>query len=790
MTHRAGSERRGAGRWALIVLLLVVAPLVPGFSSAVAGPPPGGGERPLFTPPEIDENAVTAQLLAETTAVVPGQELVLGLHLHMKPGWHTYWQNGGDAGLPTTIDWMLPEGFEPGPIDWPVPHRYVEVGNIVTYGYADDTVLLVRMKVPPDLQVGTTVELKARVDWLQCKELCVPGEARVSLRLPVETRATKDPATAPRFAAARARLPRPVSAYPGLSARSYLSLNAVPPGQTAYVAFVLEGLSLSGEAEITWLPELHPPVTLGEATVERSSGSLRVVAPLQVDEDATPGSTGKLAAVLKVVDGKRRWAFQLEETVPVAAEGQALRSQHEEIFRGVLQGVDEIGVGALPGSSGGEVGASGGSGAREAEAYQPTGSIWRYLLLALIGGIILNIMPCVLPVLSLKVMGFVSHADRDRATVFRLSLMFAAGVLASFVTLATVVIALQRAGALLGWGFQFQNPVFVVVMVAVVFGFGLNLFGLFEIVPPVGRIGGGKGQYTEQFFNGVLATILATPCSAPFLGTALGFAFTQPAAVILAIFLTIGVGLALPYVLLSINPSWLRFVPKPGMWMERFKQFMGFLLMATAVWLLWVLGKQLGGDGVIRVLWFLLVLSLVLWIHGAFLSLSASRRRRIVVWLLTLILLAAGWKYFLGDTLSSEGMARAADQQTGQAHRPGGREWVPFSPRKLESMVRGGKTVFLDFTAAWCLTCKANEKAVIDTDAVNAKFDELKVVTMVGDWTQRDPEISKMLRKYGRSGVPFYAVFPAGRPDEPIVLPEVINKSMVIEALEKAGPSR
>ena len=808
---RCGHGRFRPGAGPALVLFVVAAALLAaagqglqlgwmGLGPALAAPPAGGLDELPFEAPGDAADAVTAELVAESRTIVPGQTLQLGVHLEMKPGWHTYWQNGGDAGLPTTIQWDLPEGFVAGPIEWPVPHRYVESGDIVTYGYADEVTLLVAMNVPADVEVGEAITLKAQVEWLQCKSLCVPGEATVSLRLPVARHSELDPAAAPLFAAAREHLPRPVSDYEGLHLDSFLSLNAVPPGQGAHVAFIIEGLSLSGKATLTWFPELHPPVSVGEALIDRTNGTLRVVAPLEVGAEAEAASEATMAAVLKIVDGSRHWYLRLTEVVPIARPDQQLRAQHEELFGAILEGAAVSGGGSGAPGAGGEGGGTAGPGVSgggaggtgAANAFAPTGSVWRYLLLALIGGVILNIMPCVLPVLSLKVMGFVSHADRDRATVFKLGLMFAAGVLASFLTLALVVVVLQRAGALLGWGFQFQNPTFVVVMIAIIFGFGLNLFGLFEIVPPVGRLGQGvTNHYTEQFFNGVLATILATPCSAPFLGTALGFAFTQPAWVILAIFLTIGAGLALPYVLLSINPAWLRFVPKPGPWMERFKQFMGFLLMATAVWLLWVLGQQLGGDGVIQVLWFVLVLSLVLWIHGAFLDLSASRRRRIVVWTVGVLLLVGGWKYFLAGTLSSEGLARAATQRgTVATQHEGGREWVTFTPQKLEATVRAGKTVFLDFTAAWCLTCKANEKAVIDSGEVQSKFDELGVVTMVGDWTQRDPQISRMLRRYGRSGVPFYAVFPAGRPDDPIVLPEVINRSMVVEALEKAGPSR
>jgi thiol:disulfide interchange protein DsbD len=395
----------------------------------------------------------------------------------------------------------------------------------------------------------------------------------------------------------------------------------------------------------------------------------------------------------------------------------------------------------------------------------------------------------VLPVLSLKVMSFVRHANEDRGVQLRLGLTFALGVLASFLALALVVIGLQTAGDQLGWGFQFQNPVFVVVMAAVVFTFALSLFGVFEIILPMnlGAGGGRAGAYAESFLNGILATALATPCTAPILGTALGFAFTQSAASILAIFLVIGVGLSLPYVLLSANPAWLRFVPKPGAWMDRFKQAMGFLLMATLVWLLWVLGQQVGTPGVVATLAFLTTLGAALWIYGAFLTLSASSTRRAVVWILMLVLVGGGWWQFLHGSFTGEALAETATATTTAAEH--GR-WKPFSVASLEAEVGAGNTVMLDFTAAWCTTCKVNEATVLHTDAIESKLEELGVVTMLGDWTHRDEEITKVLRKFGRSGVPFYAVFPAHRLDAPIVLPELITSQLVLDALDEAGPSR
>ncbi len=748
--------------WLTVLLLLLT------LGTAWAVPPVGSGGQDDFAPPDLDPDAVTAQLLSSSKTVAAGSTLELGIHLHMKPGWHTYWQNGGDAGLPTSVSWTLPQGLKAGEIQWPTPHRYVEGGDLVTYGYMDDVLLLTKVEVPAELPAKGSIEIKAKVTWLMCKALCVPGQAELSLQLPVAASSEPDSSVREIFLQAHERLPRTASEYEGMQSRSYLSLNAVPLGQSAHAAFVVEGPVDFSQAEYTWFPEAHPGIQCLDPNFERQDGKLTVLLPFTVNQDATEGKDALLAGVLELTVGPKHWYLQLKTQVPVAGESKSIQAMNPEIFDPLTAADTATGATAA------------------------AGPLWRFLLLALLGGLILNVMPCVLPVLSLKVMSFVTHSDRDRATVLKLSLVFALGVLASFLALALTVIALQSAGELLGWGFQFQNPTFVVVMIAIVFGFGLSLFGLFEVIPPAGSFQGGRGSlYGEQFFNGMLATILATPCSAPFLGSALGFAFTQQPVDIIAIFLTIGLGLASPYVLLSINPAWLRFVPKPGPWMERFKQFMGFLLMATVVWLLWVVAQQLGSSGMVHVLWFILVLALALWIHGAYLSLSSSVPRRVFVWVLTLVLVVGGWRVFLSETLSAEGIARAqASTGTEVAQRVEGIEWVPFSPDALQEAVSSGKTVFVDFTAAWCLTCKANERAVIDSREVTDKLKELKVVTMLGDWTQRDPVISEVLREHGRSGVPFYAVFPAEGFDDPIVLPEVINKTMVVDALQQAGASR
>jgi len=743
-------------------------------SGALAGPPATGDLPPMpGAPTAPDEDPVRARLVTTSTAVEPGGTVLVGVHLAQDPGWHTYWKNGGDAGLPTEIAWELPDGWEAGEILWPTPHRYVEAGDLITFGYSDNPVLLAELTAPSDASGPATI--RATADWLMCKELCIPGSAEMQLSLDVGGEKKAIPARDLEWIEeSRARLPRPADAIDGVDVTVHVDLSAVPPGQSAQAALVIEGHEAHA---IEWFPEAVEGLFVSETTTQVDGERTLIGLPFELEPSVEAESLAWGGVLVLADEAGNETYVDVDITVPVAGPGVAVEAQSPEIFATLL-------------------GASTSGGLFDTEFTTDTaagaeGSLAYFFLLALVGGVILNVMPCVLPVLSLKVMGFVSHANEHKSVQIRLGLMFAAGVLASFLALALVVVALQAAGDQLGWGFQFQNPVFVLIMAAVVFAFGLSLFGVYEIVLPVQMGGGGRGgAYAESFMNGILATALATPCTAPFLGTALGFAFTQPAAVIIGIFLTIGIGLSLPYVILAANPGLLRFVPKPGAWMDTFKQGMGFLLMATLIWLVWVLGQQTGIDGVVAALIFLLVLGFALWMYGRLLGLSSSTGRRITVWSIMIVLVAGSWWQFVREPLSPASIASNGGSTQVASHGGGTDSWEPFSVAALESEVRAGNTVFIDFTAAWCTTCKVNEKTVIMTEPVLAKLEELGVKTFVGDWTNRDEEITRVLRRFGRSGVPFYAVFPAGRLDAPIVLPEIITQGIVLEALEEAGPSR
>jgi len=390
-------------------------------------------------------------------------------------------------------------------------------------------------------------------------------------------------------------------------------------------------------------------------------------------------------------------------------------------------------------------------------------------------------MPCVLPIISLKIFGFIKQAGESRAKIFRNGLAFTAGIFAWFIALALLLIVLKSAGRDVTWGgFQFTNAYFVLTLSVIVLVFALNLFGVFEIsLPP--SLSRGMLSTAERkgdlgsFFQGVFATVLATPCTAPFLGTALGFAFTQSPLVILSMFLAIAAGMSAPYFLLSAQPAWMRFLPQPGPWMVHVKQFMGFLLLATLLFLLYVLGAQRGLDGAIWASCFLLIIALACWMKGAFIVPTASGLKRAIACGLMFVLLVAGGFYFIGDKFQSSKIDIAQNASGG--------DWQPFTPERLQSEREQGHAVFVDFTAAWCLTCKFNEKAVLENSEVRDAFQRHSVVKMKADWTNGDPVITKLLQQFGRPGVPLYVLYP-GKSREPIVFPELLTKNILLDKLE------
>ena len=678
------------------------------------------------------DHPVQARLLADVDAVVPGQPFRLGVELKMAAGWHTYWVFSGDAGLPTAIEWQVPPEVVAGPLQWPLPRKFEEEGGLVVYGYADEVLLMAEATAPSALAAGDTLRLAAEVSWLVCRELCIPGEASLALALPVAA------ATAP--SAQQAQFARYAARVPGEG-----------------VGRVAVDMSVRGEGVM----EVDVRLAAEGQSFEQGEQAPDFY-PLAADDFAL--STRRLAAdhLVLVVEPYGDAAVDTLRGVLVYGLDGAVQAETLTLD---LRTAPRRGGGILQRDY-------------RAASGQVERPLWFYLAFAALGGLILNLMPCVLPVISLKVLGFVKQAGEETQRVRQLGWAFCAGIVATFLALALAVLLLKSSGEQIGWGFQFQYPGFVVAMSALVFALALSLFGVYEILLPgtssLGELGGREGL-TGSFLNGVLATILATPCTAPFLGTALGFAFAQPVAVVVAVFLAIGVGMALPYGALVLEPAWIGRLPKPGPWMVRFKQLMGFLLMATVLWLLWVLGKQTGVEGVVWTGAFLLGLGLACWVWGQWGSFEHPKRSKRVARMAALGLVVGSYAIFVHPLLT-------ADQTTALAL-----DWQPFSAARVEELVADGQMVFIDFTAEWCWTCKVNEQAVLAQPVVRERFAALNVALVQADWTNRNPEITQLLRAFGRSGVPLYVIFPAGLVNQPLVLPEVITPAMVVEKLDAAA---
>lgn len=610
------------------------------------------------------EKRVQASLVADTNAIVPGKPFTVGLLQKIDPNWHTYWQYPGDSGLPTKIQWNLPPGFKAGEIQWPLPHKEVDEGDLVTYVYPDEVLLMVTI-TPPEKIDAKEITIEAKASWLVCEKICVPGKADVSVKLPVAAQATAD--NADLFKKYRALVPKPIAN------EFYYYLDSKPD---TYVFKFGEDPKAAGK---NWQNHIdrEPPADFDFFPLPPSGVMLE---HSQITKGKQPGvsikvDSGDPAQISGVLvyekDGKRSALFIPSQTsAPPSAPASSVNTGT---------------ISAPPAS---------------------TSSLVHYLILGFLGGMLLNIMPCVLPVITLKIYGFINQAGQSRARTFQLGLAYCAGVFAWFLGLAALIVAFG-----LNWSFQFQNKGFVFGMLVICLIFGLNLLGLFEVVLPTGLNTkmfalASKDGLGGSFVHGVFTTLMGSACTAPLLGPAIGFALSQPPLIIFAFFGTIAAGMAFPYFLLTANPAWMRFLPKPGIWMVRVKQVMGVLVLATAVWFGTVLFSQV-----------------------------AVKREA-------------------------------------------------FGPT-LESALKSGRIVFVDYTADWCINCKYNEKVVIKSAPVQEAFKNDNVLFVTADWTNGDEDITKLLKQYGRAGVPVYVIYPAGS-DKPMVLPELLTQEIVLNGLKQA----
>jgi DsbC/DsbD-like thiol-disulfide interchange protein/cytochrome c biogenesis protein CcdA len=647
---------------------------------------------------------VQAELVSARAAIAPGETFTVALRQTIRDGWHTYWRNPGAAGEPTMIEWSLPPGFSAGDILWPAPHA-IAFGALVNFGYADEILLPVEITAPRTLRPGQTITLTGHATWVVCSDICVFEEGDIALSLPVEASGRDDATWAPRIAEVRAALP---VRDPAVVAR-------ITPGNPARLSVALPGAG--GDAYFfPFSRDVMDPSSVQDPRFAAEGVSFALL----------PGVDGALGrapieGVVTIENNGERRAYEI-----TAEPGEAL-------FDAPVAQAEPMSLVAIATALG----------------------------LAFLGGLILNIMPCVLPVLSVKALSLAGDGGGDAR---KQGLFYFAGVMVTFLALAGLLIALRSAGEAVGWGFQLQAPWVTSGLALLFFVIGLNLLGVFEIGGAFQNAGAnltGSGS-SGSFFTGALAVVAATPCTAPFMAGAIGVALTQSAATTLLIFAALALGFALPLTLLHVAPSLQRLIPKPGAWMERAKQVLAFPMFATAIWLAWVLAEQVGAVGVQSLLNIAAALAFVLFV---------SRWGR--TWLIIGAVVLAGtvaisWRPILGmqrdEVLASE----------------------PWTPERLQALRDEGRPVFVNFTAAWCITCKANELAALRSPRVAQAFQVANVAYLEGDWTNRDDTIAAALAAHGRVGVPLYLYYPPG--GEPRVLPQVLTEGLVIDTISGDAP--
>ncbi|HEY0973930.1 MAG TPA: protein-disulfide reductase DsbD domain-containing protein [Solimonas sp.] len=685
----------------------------------------------LAAPVQADH--VEAELIAERDGWVPGVDNWVALRLRPDPEWHVYWRNPGDSGIPTSLSWTLPAGVTAGDLHWPYPHRH-SLGELTNYGYGEETLHLVPVRVAADAKGA--IKLAAQAKWLVCRDVCIPGSADLTLERPVRANAAIDPDWAPSFSAARAQLPRDGRAW---SAQFQIDNDTL--------SLALRAPALEAVEAIEFYPYANDLVN--HAAAQRL-----------IRDDA---QTWRLSQTLSpyFVDAPPR-----AEGVVVLRQGRAVQAWEVGAQPGLVAPVPAAALTPAP---------TGHHNPATAPAASTAPLGWVAILaFALLGGLILNLMPCVFPVLALKALALAQSGGENRNERRRQALAYTAGVVLSCVAIAALMLGLRSAGQAVGWGFQLQSPGFVAALVYLLFALGLVLSGAAQIGVGWMNLGSNLAQrpgLAGSFFTGVLAVVVATPCTAPFMGTALGYAMTQPAAAALIVFAVLGLGLALPFLLIGFVPALARFLPRPGAWMERFKQVMAFPLYLTAVWLLWVLTRQADAQAMARVLVGLVLIAFALWLWPL---------RGVIAAMLKLAALAGA--VALAATINT---APAQSATPDVALLPGSEPW---STQRVAELRAQGRTILVDFTADWCITCKVNERSSLRSTRVQQALRDHEAAVLVGDWTRADPAITAELARFGRNGVPLYLVYVDG--GEPQVLPQILSPDLVIAALQRKGDSR
>ncbi len=652
-------------------------------------------------------NHLKAELVSEYQQVQPGQSWLLGLHMVHDEHWHTYWKNPGDSGLATTIRWSLPEGVTAGDIQWPVPQA-ISIPPLMNYGYEGTTVLLTEFSIPADYS-QSVITIRADVDWLVCEEICIPAEASFELEIPVDTDSVLSAEFQPLFSGARLNLPE-----------SLADSGQFDTSGGAFSAAITLDKSLQVEQFFVAAAELVDHAA--EQQIILQDGQLLLQQPLNTYFNGAPQ---ELEVLLVTSDGAYSLLLQ-----PVTENSTTILISHGQ---------------------------------------RADSSLWLILLAAAAGGIILNLMPCVFPVLSLKALSIAASEDRQQQRQEAWS--YTLGVVSSFVALALLLAALRGAGAMIGWGFQLQSPWLVALLAYLLFALGLSLSGVVQFGAGLMNAGAGLVSHKGKrgaFFTGVLAVVVASPCTAPFMGSALGYAVTQPVLIALLVFAALGLGMALPFLLLAYIPGLARRLPKPGIWMERLKQWLAYPLYLSAVWLVWVYGRQSGIDALAILLIGLVCLTAACWLWGLRQQSQAGTASAVTAGiLLGLALLLVLWPQ------PEKAVATSATEQ----------HWQNWSAAELKQLREQGKPVLVNMTADWCITCLVNERVALNTDSSKAAMKLYDVTYLKGDWTRRDEQITQYLRLYQRDGVPLYVLYWPGQPPE--VLPQILTPDTLRQALER-----
>lgn len=701
---------------------------------------------------------IKIEIIAEDETIQPGQPFWVAIRLQIEDHWHSYWKNPGDAGMATAIEWKLPEGFQSGPVEWPFPKRFA-LDAMVGFGYEGDVMLLAQLFPPATLTTKEPVKIGADIRWLVCSDSsCLPGQSEVSASIPVSSSLPKpNQQWANDFARARTKLPTKQWSLKAQRKNNLIELSLKAFGKHFEVT------------KAYFCPEFKDTIDYrSEAVLNKSpdnSGNFFMVM------HETGPKSDSLKGILVLLAGPDSHVIEaLDVNIPITDSGTnneyvsiADIPKPQTARETSVQPMNDI----------------------PSETFE--GGIGIALLMAFVGGMILNLMPCVLPVISFKILSFVKMSGQSRSVMLKHGAAFSLGVLISFWILAGIMLMLQAYGRSVGWGFQLQEPLFVAGLAALLLVFGLSLFGVFEMGTSVMSMAGKSHNTASElggsFLSGVLATAVATPCTGPFLGSAIGFAVTLSPLKAMLIFTSLGVGMAFPYMILSAFPSMLRFLPKPGPWMGTFKEIMGFLMLATVLWLVWVFGAQTNSLSVFLLLAGFFFIALACWVYGKWGSPVKKRGTRVVSTVIAAIFfLLAGYAIFN----STAAWVSAYDDEPTQTANQGAAidEWEDFSLERLVQLRKQGTPVFIDFTAKWCLICQANH-VVLSMNEVNQKFMEAGVVKMKADWTKSDPVITEMLRKFGRNGVPLYLLYGKDPSKAPQILPQMLTPEAVITSLEK-----